>query len=300
MAIDTVLLHETKHPDKSSQSRFDSLIGIDRQKTDLIDHLTLILDRQRIDDWVKRHHGKGLPLAERLKRGSPLVILAGEVGCGKTALATSIGTPLATALDAHVVAFETPSDIRGNGLVGDLSARVTSAFEQAHAGATGRERGILIIDEGDDLGAMRSQLNAHHEDRAGLNVLIKQIDRIGRDDAPLAVLLVTNRFEALDPALVRRAHVVRFVRPDQTTRRDFLSKLLEGTGASEGDLDKLVAATEHTLPFSYSDLVHRIAEPAVRLALGEDSAFSVEHMLRVAEHVEPTPLMTSVIPGRNS
>ena len=296
MAIDTVQLHETKHPDKTSQERFDALIGIDLAKSDLIDHLTLILDRQRIDDWVKRHHKKGLPLVERLKHGTPLVILAGEVGCGKTALATSIGTPLATALDAHVVAFETPSDIRGNGLVGDLSARVTSAFEQAHAALTGRKRGLLIIDEGDDLGTTRSQLNAHHEDRAGLNVLIKQIDRLGRENAPLAVLLVTNRLEALDPALVRRAHIIRFVRPDKATRRDVLSQLLDGTAVCESDLDRLVSATEHPLAFSYSDLVHRIAEPAIRLALGEDSAFSIEHMLRVAEHVKPTPLIEDVTP----
>lgn len=297
MAMNSIVqLHETRHPDDAAHARFESLIGIEDQKQDLIDHLVILLDRKRIDDWAKRHHKKGLPLVERLKHRSPLVILAGEVGCGKTALATSIGTPLGHRIDAHVVAFETPSDIRGNGLVGDLSARVTSAFEQAHGALNGRKRGLLIIDEGDDLGTTRSQLQAHHEDRAGLNVLIKQIDRLGRENAPLAVLLVTNRFGSLDPALVRRAHVIRFSRPDRATRRDVLAQLLEGTAANEDDLNRLVAATERQIPFSYSDLVHRIAEPALRLALGEDQAFSIDHMLRVAEYVQPTPLIEDDAP----
>lgn len=294
--MSVVQLHETKHPDRLAQECFRSLIGIDEQKNDLLEHLTLIFDRKRIDQWLKRHHKHGLPLIERLKHGSPLVILAGEVGCGKTALATSIASPVAEALEAHVVTFETPSDIRGNGLVGDLSARVTSAFEQARSAVTGNKRGMLVIDEGDDLGTTRSQLQAHHEDRAGLNVLIKQIDRMGKDPAPLAVILITNRLKALDPALVRRAHVIHFTRPDSATRRLVLEELLSGTHLNNGDLDRLVAATERPIPFSYSDLVHRIAEPAVRLALRENKPLTADLVIRVARDVQPTPLIEDMTP----
>ena len=297
MAMNSLVqLHETKHPDAGAQSQFDSLIGNDAQKQDLLDHLVLRLDRKRIDDWAKRHHKKGLPLVARLRHASPLVILAGEVGCGKTALATAVGTPLAEKLDAHVVAFETPSNIRGNGLVGELSSRVTSAFEQASGALSARKRGLLIIDEGDDLGTTRSQLQAHHEDRAGLNVLIKQIDRLARQDSPVVVLLVTNRFDTLDPALVRRAHIVRFTRPDDSARRAVFAQLLAGTSFDERDLDRLVAGTKRKTQFSYSDLVHRIAEPALRRALAEDQPLSVDYLLDVVERVQPTPLIENVAP----
>lgn len=91
---------------------------------------------------------------------------------------------------------------------------------------------MLIIDEGDDLGTSRSQMQAHHEDRAGLNVLIKEIDRLVRERVPIAVLLITNRFQALDAALVRRGHVVRFTRPNASARRALFKHLLEGVSYS--------------------------------------------------------------------
>lgn len=291
-----VQLHETKHPDRQARQCFDSLIGIEEQKNDLLEHLAHIFDRDRIDTWLQHHHKDGLPLIERLQHSSPLIILAGEVGCGKTALATSIATPVAETLDAHVLAFETPSDIRGNGLVGDLSARVTSAFEQVRSGVSGNKRGLLIIDEGDDLGTTRSQLQAHHEDRAGLNVLIKQIDRMGKDKAPLAVILITNRLKALDPALIRRAHVISFTRPDKAARREVLRELLSGTDLQNGDLDRLVDATDRSIPFSYSDLVHRIAEPALRQAVRENKPFTADHIIQVAEHIQPSPLIEDITP----
>ena len=294
--MNALKLHTTKHPDAAAQRRYEALIGLGGQKEDLLDHLVLLLDSTRLDTWIQEHHVAGLPVLERLRSRSPLVVLAGEVGCGKTELATSIGSPLAAALDAHIVAFETPSDIRGNGLVGDLSARVTSAFEQARAGVTGRKRGLLIIDEGDDLGTSRSQMQAHHEDRAGLNVLIKQIDGTGKGEVPLAVLLITNRLAALDPALVRRAHVIRFRRPGQAERRELFERVLMGTAASSEQIDALIAATERPIPFSYSDLVHKITEPALRLAVRSNKPFSIEVVLSVAERAEPTPLIEDNTP----
>ena len=92
----------------------------------------------------------------------------------------------------------------------------------------GRNGGILIIDEGDDLGMSRAEMQAHHEDRAGLNVLIKEINRLARDRARIAVVLVTNRVRALDPALIRRAQVILFTRPNAEARRGLFEQLLLG------------------------------------------------------------------------
>jgi len=234
----SVRLFSTAHPDKSAVERFDGLVGIDDQKQDLLEHLVGILDPNGLKTWVTKHHPNGLALARRLERRPPLVILAGDVGCGKTELATSIGTPLARQLDGRVVSFETPSDIRGGGLVGELSLRVTAAFEAARQ-ELGRGKGLLVIDEGDDLATSREQNQAHHEDRAGLNVLIKQIDALARERVPLAVVLVTNRFAALDPALVRRAHVIRFIRPSHEARRAVFARLLDGLRLTNEDLDEL-------------------------------------------------------------
>lgn len=284
-------LHITKHPDKRSASQYDSLVGIDLQKADLLDHLMLLLDPSKLDAWVKEHHGGSLPLADRLKSRSPLVILAGEVGCGKTALATSVGSPLAAALGAQVLSLETPSDIRGSGLVGELSSRVTAAFDQARSEVTDRKRGLLIIDEGDDLGASRSQMQAHHEDRAGLNVLIKQIDRLGKESSRFAVVLITNRLQALDPALIRRGHVIQFTRPSRDARVALFQNILAGTGLTKSQIEGLADRTESTPAFSYSDIISRIAEPALRSAYRSGTPLTLDHLLQCVEQAVPTPLI---------
>jgi SpoVK/Ycf46/Vps4 family AAA+-type ATPase len=290
MAMNPIQLHKTKHPDPAAQARYDQLIGIDAQKAELAEYLLRVFDPARLARWLKKHHAKGLPLAKRIEDRPPLVVLGGEVGCGKTALATSVGTVVANSLDKQVVTLETPSDIRGGGLVGQLSERVTAAFREARV-EVGHHHGILVIDEGDDLGTSRAQMQAHHEDRAGLNVLIKEIDRLARERARIAVVLVTNRVQALDPALVRRAQVIRFARPDANTRQAVFEHILDGVKHDAKDIAELVRASERKPPFSFSDLVERGAEGAIMAALRADKPFSVAALREAIERLEPSPVI---------
>jgi len=183
-------LIETRHPDRQAARRYDALVGLDSHKDALLSYLATHFDRSRLERWKQKHHRKGLPAVELVASRSPLILLSGEVGCGKTALAAAVGTPLSRELDRKLICLETPSDVRGWGRVGEISARVTSAFEQAEARAREVGCGILIIDEADDLATERSQMQAHHEDRAGLNVLVKRIDYVSRSETPLAVFLL--------------------------------------------------------------------------------------------------------------
>jgi SpoVK/Ycf46/Vps4 family AAA+-type ATPase len=285
-----VKLHETKHPDRNCGEVYESLVGIDAQKEDLLQFLLSILDADRVAKWQRKHYPAGLRLADRLLHRSPFAVLAGEVGCGKTALATSIGSVIASTLGTRLIAVETPSDIRGGGLVGELSARVTAAFDEARL-IVGKNHGLLIIDEGDDLGTSRSQMQAHHEDRAGLNVLIKEIDNLARRESRIAVLLITNRLSALDPALLRRAHVVVFGRPDASARRALLIRLLDGIAHTEADLEELVQLSEKNPPFSSSDIVHRGMDTAVRAAIQQDRPVSITGLKTVLHTLVPTPLV---------
>lgn len=290
MAIAPIQLHEVKHPDRAAQARYDRLVGIDDQKTELLEYLLRVLDPTTFTRWLKTHHPKGLPIAAGIEDRTPLVILAGEVGCGKTALATSIGSPLATRLDKRVAVLETPSDIRGGGLVGQLSERVTAAFQEARV-KVGKGQGILIIDEGDDLGTSRAQMQAHHEDRAGLNVLIKEIDRLAREHLHIAVLLITNRLQALDPALIRRGHVIRFRRPDAGARRVLFERLLDGIEYGDKDIEALVTISEREPLLSYSDIVERGAEVALLKALRADKPFSTLFLREALECLQPSPMI---------
>jgi SpoVK/Ycf46/Vps4 family AAA+-type ATPase len=285
-----IILRETKHPDPSAQQVYDSLFGIDEIKRDLLETVTMILDPSRVASWQRKHHPSPPPLLARAIESERLVILSGDVGCGKTALAGCIGTPIAKRLGTLILSLETPSNIRGHGLVGGLSARITAAFEQASARAQSRKT-ILIIDEGDDLATSRAQMQAHHEDRAGVNVLVKQIDQVTREQLELAVILITNRPGVLDTAVLRRAAVrLQFHRPDQEARKHLFAHLMGTTHASPREIDRLVAASERDgLAFTYSDITRRTLQRAVQRAIACDEPVSTSLLLEALQAIEPTP-----------
>ncbi|MBI1805089.1 MAG: ATP-binding protein [Ignavibacteriae bacterium] len=290
---EALTLLERKHPDKASEVIFESLIGIDQQKDELVSTILFLFDKDRIKKWQHKHHRDGLVFVERVVAETPLVILSGEVGCGKSALANSVGTPVAKELKKRLTCFETPSDVRGGGRVGELSARVTSAFQQVTARIKGDDLGLLIIDEADDLATSRSQNQAHHEDRAGLNVLVKQIDAIARVKVNLVVILITNRVSVLDPAIIRRASVhLTFKRPNDQERRKVFEYLFTGTKLRDNEIEKLVEESRREpVPFSYSDLINRVAKQAVFRAVHFDKSFSPTIYLEVLKDVIPSPLI---------
>lgn len=287
------LLQRNAHPLKSAQKSFDLLLGIDNQKNSLLDSLELFFNKSKVDAWHNKHHKEQLAFLGDVTNSSYLAILAGDVGCGKTALVQSIGTPLSNRLDKRVISFETPSNIRGGGRVGEISNRITDAFNQAKTGLKADEVGILIIDEADDLATDRDQNQAHHEDRAGLNVLIKQIDLIAREKIPLAVILITNRFKVLDPAAIRRAtDVIQFVRPDDEARKLIFRYLFNGSNVTADSINELVTASRKDVPYSFSDLIQKVGKKALFMAVQSDVPFSKEIYLEVLARTSPSPQIT--------
>lgn len=293
MVDNTLKLPETHHPNKELMKDFNLLIGIDEQKKKLLQTLELLLDNTKILQWEKKFHNKGLPILAHLKTGSPLIILSGEVGCGKTALAQSIGTPLAELLGTSIKVFETPSNIRGSGLVGEISNRITEVFETAKARLKNEEVGLLIIDEADDIATSRAQNQAHHEDRAGLNVLIKQIDSIKKSNKRLAVIIITNRVVVLDPAIRRRTSLhLTFERPLGKKLEEVLMWLMNGTEWKKPDMDKLIKACScHSIPYSFSDLIQRVAKQTLYEAVDHGVPYSIGLFQEVLDKTEPTPLL---------
>jgi SpoVK/Ycf46/Vps4 family AAA+-type ATPase len=292
LAVTELHLRENTHPKREAMKEFEALVGIDAIKEALLDELTLILDRTRLDGWRAKHHAGGLAILDRAKSKAPLILLSGDVGCGKTALASCIATPVAKAIDQRIICFETPSDLRGRGHVGELSARVTEAFAQAKAKAKTVGRGLLVIDEADDLATHRSQMQAHHEDRAGVNVLIKQIDQLSAAEVPIAVIMITNRADVLDPAVVRRAVLqLLFERPGDETRAAIFTRILDGTKATEAQIRDLVKLTKRAVPYTSSDLTDRLARLALRRAWKSNQAFGVEAIKACIPEVDPSPLM---------
>lgn len=298
MVDNTLRLIETKHPNKQADEAYKALVGLEEHKANLLNNLRLIIQPDTLNNWKKKHHKGKLPFLDKYIPIRPLVMLSGEVGCGKTALAHAIGSPLAQQLGTHLLTLETPSNIRGGGMVGEISNRITATFANAKAKIDkAKYPGILIIDEADDLATSRAQNQAHHEDRAGLNVLIKQIDLLSREKVPLAVIMITNRLDVLDPALRRRVGLaLEFKRPDnEFILKKLFVTVLEGVNYKEGELKELIKIAQAKKPhFSYSDIIQRVGGQAILQSMARDKPLDIHIFKELLKSTVPSPLLENL------
>jgi AAA+ superfamily predicted ATPase len=290
--VQPLKLIQYRHPDKVAKKKYETLVGIDEHKTDLLFALQSILDDKSLNAWMKEYHKKGLPYIERVLTADSLIILSGDVGCGKTELAHSIGTPLSELMGGEtILLFETPSDIRGGGHVGEVSLRITAAFEFAKTNLKKGEYGILLIDEGDDLATSREQMQAHHEDRSGVNVLIKEIDKVQRDKINLAIILITNRASSLDAAVMRRAALhLEFERPKEPVLTILFKQLFEGIELNDEDLaDIIKTCNSKGTQYTFSDITKRIGKQSIISAWRQNLPLTKDIILEIINKTSPSP-----------
>ena len=90
-------LFERRHtfPDPYAQQRLARLVGQDDKISRLKKALGLLVNSAGLDAWERKHHPGSKALMDLLRARPPLVILAGDVGSGKTELAEiDLATPL--------------------------------------------------------------------------------------------------------------------------------------------------------------------------------------------------------------
>jgi AAA+ superfamily predicted ATPase len=292
---------ERVFPDGAAKVWYERLVGLDSHKERLLVELEMLLFPERLQDWSKKHHsGKVLRLCDLYKNRVPLILLEGDVGTGKTALAETVGDALARRLGGktrvHLLKLNT--QVRGSGLVGEMSDLIAQAFAQAQgrAQALGGEPVLLLIDEADALATSRDTQQMHHEDKAGLNTVLQRLDNLRLTQLPIAALFITNRPEALDPAVRRRAALdLRFERPDDRVRAEIIKSSVPELSLSNGQIDELVRLTGAGDPknsgtgFTASDLTDRLLPSALRAAYTANRPLGAEDLTEQARLIEATP-----------
>lgn len=300
-AEDDLFERRIVYPDVDAQARFVRLVGLDSHKARLLKRLSVLVNPGGIEAWARTHHPGSTALLDVVARRSPLVVLAGDVGCGKTELAEAIGDPVARQEKIDITLYPLSLSTRGQGRVGEMTRLLSAAFELTYEAArklrssSGRARGavVLLVDEADALAQSREAAQMHHEDRAGVNAFIRGVDRLSSGSLPAAVIMCTNRLSALDPAVRRRAaDVLVFDRPNDEQRRAALAVAFSPLGFTEPEFDALVAATgpQHDRPygFTYSDIVQRLV-PSVVLDAYPDKPVRAARALAIARELVPTP-----------
>ncbi len=300
-SIDELFERRITYPDFGPRERLAALVGLDDHKSRLTKILALQVNPNGLETWARKHHPKMNGLLKTILRRPPLVVLAGDVGSGKTELAETIGDAVARQEAIDITLLPLSLSTRGQGRVGEMTQLLSAAFEQTVAeatklkGSSGKVRGavILLVDEADALAQSRENAQMHHEDRAGVNAFIRGVDRIANAALPAAVIMCTNRLGAIDPAVKRRAaDILLFERPDEVQRRALLAGPLAEVGFSTAQIEQLVVATgtlrDRAYGFTFSDLTQRLL-PAIVLDAYPGKAVQPTRALQIATSIVPTP-----------
>lgn len=282
------------YPDDKARRQYEMLVGLDEIKRRLEAETIVLTQHKALQEWARKKHGTPkLQALATVENGAPLIIFAGDVGSGKTALAESFGDAVARRIGKKVVLLRMSIQTRGGGFVGDMTKQITIAIRTTEMEA--RRSGhltILLLDEADALAESRETTQMHHEDRAGVNALIQGVDHLRGTGLPLLVVFCTNRIDSVDPAIQRRAvEVFQFRRPNPEQRRVHLERLLGDLGFGETQWEELVALTgprdTREYGFTYSDIADRLVRSAVVEAF-PTVKLSFETVKRIAERLTPT------------
>lgn len=286
-----------EYPDPDFNDRLNALVGLDDHKERLTKILSLLVRPDGIKAWAKKFHPKAHKSLNAVLRRPPLVVLAGDVGSGKTELALTIGDAVARQEKISVLLLPLSLSTRGQGRVGEMTQLISAAFdytvEEAKKLQGSKGAVILLIDEADALAQSRENAQMHHEDRAGVNAFIRGIDRIAKANLPAAVIMCTNRLTALDPAIKRRsAEILKFDRPNEMQRLTALEGPLKELGFSKEEIAEAVTETGgaqgRIYGYTYSDLMQRVI-PSIVLSNYPDKAVNPKEALQLIKSIIPTP-----------
>src|SRR6266702_5262836 len=129
----------------------------------------------------------------------------------------------------------------------------------------------------------------HHEDKAGLNTLLQRLDNLRLTRLPITALFITNRPDALDPAVRRRAALdLHFERPGDEVRAQIILTSVPELKPGRTEIAELVRLTgpdepkNKNVPFTASDLTDRLLPAALRSAYSERRALDVRDLIEQA------------------
>ncbi|MHB0886902.1 MAG: AAA family ATPase [Bacillota bacterium] len=252
-------------PVASAAVTFSDIGGQPTAKKELLEALDFIVHRETISKMGIR------PL-----KG---ILLTGPPGTGKTLLAKAA----ANYTDSVFLSTSGSEFIEVYAGVG--AQRIRQLFTQARESAAkeGKGTAIIFIDEIEVLGGKRGQHTGHLEYDQTLNQLLVEMDGLTADDSTKLLLIgATNRFDLLDPALLRPGRFDRIVNvdlPDRDGRLQILRLHSRNKPMEDSvDLEKLA---QETFGFSGAHLESLTNEGAI-LALRENAEKILQRHLEEA------------------
>ncbi len=285
---------EIELPDSRIEASASRLIGFENRYARIKKDLLMLTNPASLNDWSTQFHGTVLPLCGILIDRYPLIVFEGDVGTGKTATAEACCDKLARDIGKPAFLFKLSTRVRGSGMVGSMSHLINETFRLVTEEAGKNKYSFLIIDEADSLASSRSLIQSHHEDKVGVNTLIQKIDDIRKHSGRVLVFVSTNRIEALDPAVLRRAsRIEHFDRPNEIEREALIRADCNGVNISDDSMKLLIELTgtnrgKRPYGMTYSDMRLRWLPEAINLAF-PSRQLTAEDLIQAAMTINPTP-----------
>ncbi len=146
-------------PDPEASRRLSRLVGVEEARNILKKNLATLINPAGVREWAERFHKGAKLILGYTERRPPLIILAGDVGTGKTEIAEVIGDDVARQEGVGITLLPLSLSTRGSGRVGEMTSLLTAAFEETFneaqklSGEGSKSKGgiILLVDEGDAL-----------------------------------------------------------------------------------------------------------------------------------------------------
>lgn len=280
-------------PNNDIKERAKHLIGFEAKFQRIFGNLKLLLDQEGLKQWSNRFYQTELPIISQLTDRYPLIILAGDVGTGKTVTAEAIADRAARELDKEGFFLKLSTRVRGEGLHGQMGKLVNDAFAQLKSEAGKRRLAFMLIDEADAIATTRSTLQMHQEEKAAVNTLIQKIDEVRELKGRAVIFMSTNRLYLLDEAIIRRAAVIlEFERPNKNERKELFSKSLNGIKFSDKELNELAELTSpetnEGIGHSFSDIKLKILPEAIASSF-PDKQLSFDLLRATILKIKPSP-----------
>ena len=124
--------NSTVLPNTDSRERLNRLVGMEEKINRLKNTISVLINPAGLEKWMRKTHSESANLLTSVLRRPPLVILAGDVGSGKTELAETIGDAVARQENIDITLLPLSLSSRGQGRVCEMTQLVSAAFEEAY------------------------------------------------------------------------------------------------------------------------------------------------------------------------